>query len=301
MKIQEWGIALLCTVISGDGLMPLTMAQLRTLSQRVRALGVPEEPMEDLAPSMLEKLGYNSDQAQRIYALMSRDAQLERYLDRAREKGIFILTRLSPDYPPRLQQLLRLYAPPVLFAAGDESLLSRSGVGVVGSRALKPMGAQFARRIGQLAAIEGLTVISGNAQGADRTAQEACLRFGGGVVSFVADELTRHIPGKGESVLMLSEGGYDLPFSNPRALHRNHLIHALGEKTFVAQCDLGTGGTWAGTMENLRHSWSEVYVCNDGTEAMAELMHRGATSVNLQELYSLEMLTPDQRSFFDKM
>lgn len=300
MNIHEWGIALLCTVIPGDGMMPLTMAQLRTLSRRVSALGAPDEPMQELRPEILERLGYSSDQAQRICALLSRETQLERYLDRAREHGIFLLTRLSADYPPRLHHLLRLYAPPVLFAAGDVRLLSCNGVGVVGSRALRPMGAQFARRVGQLAAIEGLNVISGNALGTDRTAQEACIRFGGSVVSFVADELTRHLPGKGESILMLSEGGYDLPFSNPRALHRNHLIHALGEKTFVAQCDLGFGGTWAGTMENLRHSWSEVYVCNDGSEAMAELVHRGATAVDMKELYSLEMVTPDQRSFFDK-
>ncbi len=301
MNIREWGIALLCTVIPGDGRMPLTMAQLRTLSQRVSALGAPEEPMTELKPPMLEKLGYHSEQAQRICDLLSRETQLERYLDRARERGIFLLTRLSAGYPSRFHQLLRLYAPPVLFAAGDERLLSRDGVGVVGSRALRPMGCQFACRVGQLAAAEGLNVISGNAHGADRTAQEASLRFGGSVVSFVADALIRHLPGKGEPVLMLSEGGYDLPFSNPRALHRNHLIHALGEKTFVAQCDMGSGGTWAGTMENLRHSWSEVYVCNDGTEAMAELCSRGATAVNLKELRSLKTLTPNQRNFFDKM
>ncbi len=300
MNMQEWGIALLCTVIPDDGLIPLTMAQLRTLSQRVSALGTPEEPMEKLKPTILEKLGYKSEQAQHICALMSRETQLERYLDKAREQGIFILTRLSKNYPHRFHQLLRLYAPPVLFMAGDDRLLSRCGIGVVGSRVLKPLGTQFARRVGQLAAIEGLSVISGNAQGADRTAQEACLRFGGGVVSFVADELNRHLPPKGAPVLMLSEGGYHLPFSSPRALHRNHLIHTLGEKTFVAQCDLGFGGTWAGTMDNLRHNWSEVYVCNDGTEAMAELTHWGATAVNLQELYSLEMLTPNQRSFFDR-
>ena len=58
-------------------------------------------------------------------------------------------------------------------------------------------------------------------------------------------------------MLYCSAGGYELPFSTPRALARNCLIHAMGEKTLVAQCAEGTGGTWSGSQWNLRRGMSE--------------------------------------------
>ena len=121
---------------------------------------------------------------------------------------------------------------------------------------------RFAARVGELAAQHGLTLISGNARGADTVAQESCLRAGGCVISVVADSLLRQRPR--ERVLYLSELGYDLPFTSQRALSRNRLIHSMAQATFVAQCSNGTGGTWDGTCRNLRGGWSPVYCLPDG-------------------------------------
>ena len=57
MNVREWGIALLCTAIPGDELTPLTLAQLRVLGERVRAMGRPEQPLEELRPDDLLKMG----------------------------------------------------------------------------------------------------------------------------------------------------------------------------------------------------------------------------------------------------
>ena len=77
----------------------------------------------------------------------------------------------------------------------------------------------------------------------------------------------------------MSEDGFDLPFSTPRALRRNRLIHAMGEKTLVAQASLETGGTWAGTTDNLRRGYSPVFVFDDGSEAANALSSLGAQPV----------------------
>lgn len=297
MNAREWGIALLCCAIPGDEVHPLTLAQLRTLGQRVRARGEPTQPMSELREKYLMDMGYLPEEAWRICALLNREARLERYLEDARKKGIYPLTRLSPEYPQRLHLQLGLEAPPVLFAAGEAELLSRPAISVVGSRNLTESGRLFAKRVGSLAAEEALVLVSGNAVGADQTAQEACRRAGGSIIAFVADELTRHLPKDAAHQLMISESGYDAPFTAARALHRNHLIHALGEKTFVAQCNLGRGGTWNGTTENLHRGWSEVYVCDDGSEAMKALCERGATALHTEKLNSLTSTSPIQCSF----
>ena len=97
------------------------------------------------------------------------------------------------------------------------------------------------------------------------------------------------------NVLYLADQGYDLPFSAQRALARNHFIHAMGEKTLVAQCRAGTGGTWDGTTENLRHGWSPVFVNSDGSEGAQALIACGAAPV--RTLSSLDDLQPVQLQF----
>ena len=141
-------------------------------------------------------------------------------------------------------------------------------------------------------------MVSGNAVGADQTAQQACVRAGGSVICFLADELQRHAPQPGSRVLMVSEDGFDLPFSTARAYRRNRLIHSMAEKSFVAQCALGSGGTWQGTTENLRRGWSDVFVCDDGSEAARALSARGATLLRSTQLRSLSDAIADQCSLF---
>lgn len=148
-------------------------------------------------------------------------------------------------------------------------------ISVVGSRHLAQPGAQFAAQAGRLAAREGFTLCSGDAMGADRTAQEACLSNGGSVLIFPATELV-YCPVR-ENVLYAAEGGFELGFSAQRALGRNRFIHAMGEKTLVAQTGFGKGGTWSGSLDNLQHEYSPLFVFDDGSEGARALCARGAT------------------------
>ena len=186
--------------------------------------------------------------------------------------------------------------PPALFCRGDTAPLGTRCVALVGSRQLRPDNRRFAVQAGKLAAAEGFTLVSGGAAGADTAAQEACLAAGGRVICFVPDSLLDH-PAR-QNVLYCSTGGYELPFSTPRALARNCLIHAMGEKTLVAQCAEGTGGTWSGSQWNLRRGMSELYVFDDGSAASAALQSCGAE--RLPDIpASLALLRPFQLSIFD--
>ena len=140
--------------------------------------------------------------------------------------------------------------------------------------------------------------MSGNARGADRTAQESCLASGGKVISVVADELWKQ-PLR-ENVLYLSEDDFEAAFSAQRALSRNRVIHALGLKTFVAQASLHTGGTWDGTVKNLRNGWSPVYGFDDGSAAMTELSQMGLQLIGVEELESFYDLTEGEINIFDR-
>lgn len=272
----------------------LSLAQARELSRRARAAGIGEEdPFRDVTVKDVRRLGYSEYEAGHIVSLLGRERQLDGYLLAAEKAGVTVITRLDNRFPRKLREQLGARCPAALFCRGDLRLLQRPCISVVGSRHLAQPGAQFAAQAGRLAAREGFTLCSGDAMGADRTAQEACLRGGGSVLIFPATELV-YCPVR-ENVLYAAEGGFELGFSAQRALGRNRFIHAMGEKTLVAQTGFGKGGTWNGSLDNLQHEYSPLFVFDDGSEGARALCARGATPV--QALTSLQALTPAQLSF----
>ena len=272
----------------------LSLAQARELSRRARAAGIGEEdPLRDVTVKDVRRLGYSEYEAGHIVLLLGRERQLDGYLLAAEKAGVTVITRLDSRFPRRLREQLGTRCPAALFCRGDLRLLQRPCISVVGSRHLASPGAQFAAQAGRLAAKEGFTLCSGDAMGADRTAQEACLSNGGSVLIFPATELV-YCPIR-KNTLYAAEGGFELGFSAQRALGRNRFIHAMGEKTLVAQTGFGKGGTWSGSLDNLQHEYSPLFVFDDGSEGARALCARGATPV--QALTSLQALTPAQLSF----
>jgi len=294
MTAAEEGVLLLCCRLGDETVKPLTMAQFRGLGQTVRASSMDGDALKELCPSDLVRLGIQEEQAARITALLDRTERLHRYLSYADRRGIAAITRISPAYPKRIAEKLRLSCPPVLFAMGPHALLDQPSVAVVGSRKLLPENEAFAKAVGRQAAAEGLVLVSGNASGADQTAQQACLDAGGSCVVFVADRLMDRHPH--ERILYISEDGYDLPFSAARALHRNGLIHMQGDKVIAAQCTYGKGGTWEGSLENLKHGWSPLFVFADGSDGSNALLEHGAAGIS--QLSTISELTPSQMSLF---
>ena len=243
----------------------------------------------------LMDLGFNRQSAQRILQLLSQEEQLDWYLNRAVANDCCPITRISAGYPLQLRMRLGMDSPGCLWAKGDVSLLDTQKIALVGSRDLHRENARFAHQVGVQAAQQGYTLVSGNARGADITAQEACLEAGGHVISVVADGLMDH-PLR-EGVLYLSEDGYDLGFSAQRALSRNRVIHAMSQAVLVAQCTLAKGGTWSGTVKNLKENWSPVFCFRDGSEAVTQLTQMGANSIMVDQLKSLDTLQPEPNIF----
>jgi len=297
LNAREGGFLLLTSHLGNPDRKPLSTPQLRVLAQRLR--NAPrQDPERDLLPEDLVAIGYGEEMAQRIVSLLAEEDLLMYYLHRGMRAGCGPLTRASEAYPARLRKALGEDAPGCLWARGDLALLDAPMVSLVGSRDLNAGNRRFAEEFGCQAAIQGYTLVSGNARGADRAAQNACLAHGGCVISVVADELAKQ-PLR-ERMLYLSEDGFEESFSAPRALSRNRVIHGLGQKTFVAQCTHGIGGTWDGTVKNLRFGWSDVYCFDDGSEGVRSLIRMGAQPVCLEELADFSALHAAQQSLFEE-
>ena len=297
MTARERGFLLLTGHLGNPERPVLTAAQLRNLAKRVTS-AAPISDNRDMVPEDLVALGYGGDMAQRILALLDEEELLDHYLRKAGRQGCIPITRVSEDYPLAVRKRLGLDSPGCLWAKGDLSILEMPRVSLVGSRVLQQENREFAAEVGWQAAKQGFALVSGNAKGADQMAQEACLDAGGCVISVVADELGSKEPE--ERMLYLSEEDFDAPFTAIRALSRNRVIHSLGQISLVAQCTLEKGGTWDGTVKNLRFGWSPVCCFDDGSEAMSRLERMGAMLIAPEQLTDLKTLMTDNLNLFDQ-
>ena len=294
MNPRERGFLLLTGYLGDPERKPLTVAQFRDLAKRMRLMEKPTD-VRQLCREDLMSIGCSSESAARILRLLSQEEHLDYYLAEGKRHGCRPVTRITEGYPVNLRRRLGLDAPGVLWAKGDMSLLENPAIALVGSRDLMEDNIEFACEVGKQAALQGYTLVSGNARGADRTAQQSCLDHGGSVISVVADEL--HKQPWQDNLLYLSKTGFDLEFASYRALDRNTVIHAFGSHTFVAQCTYGKGGTWDGTRNNLRKGYSPVFCFRDGTPAMTELEQMGAKLIDIEQLQDISLLRSDTQSF----
>ena len=296
MTGAERGLLLLASQLGDPERRPLTVVRFRRLMQRMRGQKRPDIDRE-LTAEDLKRLGFGGGEATRILELLSEEERLDAYLARAERSKCHCLTPFSGFYPQELDNALGTDAPSVLWYRGNPELLRNPKIALVGSRDISLENAEFARQAGIAAARQGFTLVSGNARGADRIAQDACLDAGGTVISIVADALTGHTPS--ERHLYLCEDSFDLPFSNIRALSRNRSIHALGQMVLVAQATLQKGGTWDGTSRNLRFGWNRVFCFDDGSDACQVLTQMGAEHISVDQLADLKALPKRDKNLFD--
>lgn len=296
MTGPQQGLLLLSCRLGDPQRKPLTPSQLRLLRRRLSQLRR-DEPDRELTVQDLTAMGYDRAEGERIVNLLSQTRLLRQYLRAAEKAGCQPVLLTQAAYPAALKQKLGTDCATVLWAKGDLQLLNRPAVSLVGSREPAPENSRFAIEAGQQAARQGYVLVSGNARGADALAQEACLAAGGQVISVLADSMQEHPARK--NVLYLSEESFDAPFSAYRALRRNRLIHALGRAVLVAQCTWGKGGTWDGTLNNLRHGWTPVFCFRDGSDGIRELCSRGAWPIEPSQLACLEALRPPIPNLFE--
>ena len=294
MRAAEKGFLLLTSDLGNPDRKPLTVHQFRKLADTM-AYAERTEPDRELIAADLIALGYGKAMAERIVALLNEQELLSHYLFRGRKAHCQPISRISEGYPSVLCEKLGWDAPGCLWAKGDLAILDMPKISLVGSRNIHRENGEFAAEVGRQAALQGFALVSGNARGADKIAQQACLNAGGAVICVVADELR----GKREqgNVLFLSEYDFDEAFSAQRALSRNRVIHALGQKTFVAQSDFQSGGTWDGTVRNLQNQWSPVYCYSDGSVAAKTFSDMGAMMISSEDLDDISSLENPPMSF----
>lgn len=265
-RVNQGSLAVLAMTnrFTDVGVPPLKASELWRLLAQVddpgRLFGIDERAASDLTP------GTGVDPA-RLVRLLDAGVALAARLEGLYERGISVITALDAAYPQRLRERLALAAPPVLYCAGEISLLGVDGIGMVGSRDVGPEAAEVTRKVAHLVADNGLPVVSGGAKGVDSISMAAAFQAGGTTVGVLADSLERAISQADNRRAMLDGRAClctpyrpDARFTAGSAMGRNKIIYGLARVTLVIASAKGEGGTWAGATEALKKFYGRVAV-----------------------------------------
>ena len=238
----------------------------------------------------------------RLARLLDRGSDLDAALGRWMEQGIWVVSERDEGYPWRLRRRLGSGGFPLLFGAGQRAWLDEGGLCVVGSRDCSDAARQFARRLGERCAEEGIPVISGDMRGIDRETVTATLRTGGKVVNVLSDSLEKAVtarrnrgPLAAGRLTMVTPFAPSSRFSVSNAMRANKYQYSLADAAVVVE-SRQTGGIWSGADENRREGWVPgfVRIDDDASPGNRALLHLGLAPVTSNDLES----AADLRVFF---
>jgi len=194
----------------------------------------------------LRGLGVKSDA---IRAIRESERQYEPLdeIARARDMGVRLIARGSPEYPKALQ--VQDHVPPLLYVKGDLQERDALAIAIVGARRASLYGRMHAERLGFELAQAGFTVVSGLARGIDAAAHEGALKGGGRTLAVLGNGLGTVYPSEHkdlaeritQSGALISELHLDAPPLAANFPPRNRIIAALSLGVVVVEAARRSG------------------------------------------------------------
>lgn len=228
--------------------------------------------------------------------------------------GQHLLMWDDPDYPALLAEIPD--PPPLLFIAGDRSLLERPQLGMVGSRRASKPGLDTAAAFARSLAGAGFVITSGLALGIDGAAHQGALDVKGATIGVLGTGLEKLYPQRHRRLAdaMIEQGGAiisELPLdAGPHASNfprRNRIISGLSLGVLVVEASVASGSLI--TARLAAEQGREVYaipgsIHHPGARGCHQLIREGAALVEtvdhiLEALQGWKNLPPSNDSIKD--
>lgn len=199
----------------------------------------------------------------------------------------------QPEYPALLAQIDD--APPLLFVAGDPSILEKPQLAMVGSRRASRPGMDTAAAFSRSLASAGFVITSGLALGIDGAAHQAALDVGGQTVGVLGTGLENFYPQRhrrlAEAMIdqgsaVVSEFPLDAPPQAGNFPRRNRIISGLSLGVLVVEASMASGSLI--TAKLAAEQGREVYaipgsIHHPGAKGCHQLIRDGAVLVETIE------------------
>ncbi len=149
--------------------------------QCVRYFGSPAAVLESSEKEIAQIPGIRKNQIQGLLGAETLRSGCVEELERIIESGGKCISFTDKLYPEQLKEIHD--PPPLLYVLGDVGLLSRPGIGIVGSRAATSYGNRIALNLAKKVAEQGVAIVSGLALGIDTQAHKGALAAGGTTIA----------------------------------------------------------------------------------------------------------------------
>lgn len=174
---------------------------------------------------------------------------------RAKQQPANMAVQLAVELRPsdclgELTEHERKYAPEVLYASGDTSLLAQgTRVSVVGSRNASPDGCRRAASFVQKLVEKKITVVSGLALGIDYVAHTVAIKLGGSTIAVIGTPLDQVYPKQHadlQSLLMtnhlvVTQFSPGCPITPKNFVMRNRTMALLSDATVIVEAGERSG------------------------------------------------------------
>jgi DNA processing protein len=218
--------------------------------------------------------------------------------------GQHLLMFDQPDYPALLGEISD--APPLLFVAGDQGILEKPQLAMVGSRRASRPGMDTAASFSRSLAGAGFVITSGLALGIDAAAHQAALDVGGQTIGVLGTGLEKFYPQRNRRLAdamiasgsaVLSEFPLDAGPTASNFPRRNRIISGLSLGVLVVEASVASGSLI--TARLAAEQGREVYaipgsIHHPGAKGCHQLIRDGAVLVETIE-HILEALRGWQR------
>ncbi|MBF6027816.1 DNA-protecting protein DprA [Pseudomonas sp. P115] len=199
----------------------------------------------------------------------------------------------QPDYPALLAQIDD--APPLLFVAGDPSILEKPQLAMVGSRRASRPGMDTAAAFSRSLASAGFVITSGLALGIDGAAHQAALDVGGQTIGVLGTGLENFYPQRhlrlaaamiDQGSAVVSEFPLDAAPQAGNFPRRNRIISGLSLGVLVVEASTASGSLI--TAKLAAEQGREVYaipgsIHHPGARGCHQLIREGAVLVETIE------------------
>ncbi|MBD2578655.1 DNA-processing protein DprA [Oscillatoria sp. FACHB-1406] len=218
------------------------------------------------------------------------------------EKNLNFWTPIDPEYPRLLLEIPS--PPPILYYRGIVNALENQGstpaIGIVGTRNATDYGRRWTRKLSEILARHGFTIVSGLALGIDTEAHRACLEAGGRTIAVLGTGIDVAYPPSNRKLYeQIQEQGLILsdypPGTQPDGKNfppRNRIIAGLSRAVLVMEAAQRSGALITARYANEFNR--DVCILPNSLDrpqsvGCLELANRGA-QVILGEAHLLEML-----------
>lgn len=176
------------------------------------------------------------------------EKEVDKFIEKCNREKIVIVTIASATYPNQLRDITE--PPTILFCLGNIHLLKSPCLAIVGSRRMTKYGEEVTEKFAKEIAMEGITIVSGLADGVDSKAHSATLAVKGKTIAVLGGGLHEVYPATNiklaQSIidnngLIISEY---LPDEKPRTFYfpiRNRIIAGLSQGVLITEATQKSG------------------------------------------------------------